>query len=558
MNVFDQFDAPQQQAQSQSGNAFDKFDAPASAPSVSAKPQETNEGLGFYQGAVNALDNAASGAKWLANSGAVPGLAPGSGDEIDKAAQMLGFESAEHARAAHQAYVQQQENAGEKPGEVGKIAGETVAGLPLMALPGGGLTMGALSGALNTDKSTPLGVAEDTATGAALGKAGEYGVKALANVASPALSKAVQRLMDAGVDLTPGQIVGGFGKRLEDAATSVPFLGDAIIKARNAGLESFNRAVTNHVLSPIGEKLPDDIPVGREAVSYAGQKISDAYNNLLSKLTVNFDPTFGANVASLKGLAQNLPAQQRTQFNAVLKMALSKFSPVGVMTGQTMKDLDTTLGAMVRRYKGRTAAPADQDYGDAVHELQSQLRDLVERSNPAHQGKLQAVNQAYAGQLRLENAAARTGNENGVFTAPQLHAAVRAMDYSARKRAFARGNAMLQDISDAGKEVLPSKVPDSGTARRTMTGVGLGGAAHLLAPSLDPTLVGSTAGAWLAYSKPGRAVMRAMLANRPQGAQAVAGAIRKAAKPAAIASAAALTGGASPAIAQPQNQAAQP
>jgi hypothetical protein len=219
---------------------------------------------------------------------------------------------------------------------------------------------------------------------------------------------------------------------------------------------------------------------------------------------------------------------------------LDKFTGTGAMSGDTLKDVETTLGQITRRYSAHTATPADLDYRDAVRELQSQVRSLVGRNNPAARAKLAAANQAYAGLLRLENAAGRAGADNGIFTAPQFSAAVRAVDSSANKRAYARGNAMLQDMADAGKSVLPSKLPDSGTAKRVMTGAGLGLGAHLFAPALDQTLVGlagATAGTWGAYSSPGLRALTALLAKRPAGAQALSNAIRSLGTPAALGSA---------------------
>lgn len=46
------------------------------------------------------------------------------------------------------------------------------------------------------------------------------------------------------------------------------------------------------------------------------------------------------------------------------------------------------------------------------------------------------------------------------------------MDRSKDKRAFSEGDALMQDLTAAGKAVLPSKVPDSGTAGRLMSNIG--------------------------------------------------------------------------------------
>ncbi|MEG7603096.1 hypothetical protein, partial [Listeria monocytogenes] len=87
--------------------------------------------------------------------------------------------------------------------------------------------------------------------------------------------------------------------------------------------------------------------------------------------------------------------------------------------------------------------------GDAYKQLQSELRDLVTRSNPAHADELKAINTGWASFKRIQNAAAKVGSEEGVFTPAQLQNAVRALDRSKDKARFAEGNALMQDLSGA-------------------------------------------------------------------------------------------------------------
>jgi hypothetical protein len=47
-----------------------------------------------------------------------------------------------------------------------------------------------------------------------------------------------------------------------------------------------------------------------------------------------------------------------------------------------------------------------------------------------------------------------------------LHRAVKAGDRTKDNRAFSEGEALFQDLTSAGKSVMPNKIPDSGTAGR--------------------------------------------------------------------------------------------
>jgi hypothetical protein len=82
-------------------------------------------------------------------------------------------------------------------------------------------------------------------------------------------------------------------------------------------------------------------------------------------------------------------------------------------------------------------------------------------------------------------------------------------DNSVRRGAFSRGDTLLQNISDAGKAVLPNKYPDSGTAGRALAALAAGGTATLLTPAAIPALaLGGLATA--AYTRPGQAALRSL------------------------------------------------
>ena len=91
----------------------------------------------------------------------------------------------------------------------------------------------------------------------------------------------------------------------------------------------------------------------------------------------------------------------------------------------------------------------------------------------------------------------RLGSAEGVFTPEALRSAVRATDSSLRKRQFARGGALMQEMAEQGVDVLGNEVPNSGTVERVLTNAMLGGAALF-----DPTAIGlgaAAAGASLPY-----------------------------------------------------------
>lgn len=384
----------------------------------------------------------------------------------------------------------------------------------------GGAGLGAVAGGLmpnagtDADKLTQMGMG---AAGGALVPAITAGV---GRVISPNASRNPQLdlLKAEGVRPTVGQALGGVANKAEEKAISLPFVGDAIASARNRAAGDLNQAVANRALAPIGGKVPAGAQ-GREMVASVQSQLSDAYNKLLPKLTVKADQAFTQEVQSLRGMVANgsIDPNAAKTFQRILQNdVLGKFKGQQALTGQTMKAIESDLGQKIAQLGGSTDADA-RLVADALREVQSSLRSLVQRSNPAQAAELRAINAGWANFKRLERAASYVGAEDGIFSPAHLQSAVKALDRSKDKGKFARGDAFMQDLGDAGKSVLGAKVPNSGTADRLMQAGALGsGLVNPLIPA------GLLAGAG-AYSAPVQRALLAAVSSRPQSAQAVAG-----------------------------------
>ncbi len=313
-------------------------------------------------------------------------------------------------------------------------------------------------------------------------------------------------LQDEGVSLTPGQQIGGTVKRAEDAATSIPLLGDAIKGAQRRGVEQFNTAAINRGLAPIGEELPKGLS-GNKAIEYAYGKLGDAYDALLPNLKGDLSAGLQQDLDSIKTIGNNLPEPQRGQLNRIIsKEVESRFTNGGLASGETLKDIESKLGVLDKGFRNSENYDV-RTLGTAVQEVQNALRRMIERVNPAYQNELSKINEGYANFKIAQKAAGNVGAADGVFTPAQLHRSVKAQDISKDKARFAEGNARMQDLSIAGKDVLPSSVPDSGTALRAAWTYAM---THpVRAAGLAP-FVGTAA---LAYTPAGQAALRGILST---------------------------------------------
>jgi hypothetical protein len=185
------------------------------------------------------------------------------------------------------------------------------------------------------------------------------------------------------------------------------------------------------------------------------------------------------------------------------------------MTGETFKILESSLANEVKKFAGATDA-YQRELGDALKEALNVFRKGLERSNPNLQGELTKLNRNYANYTILRNAGARAGDQASGFSPAQLAAAVRASDRTAGKGATATGNALMQDLSDAGVGVLNSKYPDSGTAGRMLAIGGLGALSHA-----NPAVLAATGIGALPYTPAGQKLAAALLTKRPAGVKAL-------------------------------------
>lgn len=372
---------------------------------------------------------------------------------------------------------------GAAPVPAGIVGGIARGATPLV----NALATGAIAGALDPTTGQNFGAEKLTQVG--LGAAGGGVVHALGNALAgalaPRLGAAANALAQAGVRLTPGQMAGGAARRVEDAIGSVPYAGVMVRGAQRRSVEDFNRAAANQALAPIGGAVGAGVSPGRDMIADAQRQVSTFYDKLLKGARFKVDQQFAAEVGNLKQLTTALPDAQARQFDAILNQRVGKrLAPNGTMDGETFKDVESELTNLANRYR-RSPMAGEKDLGDALDELKHQLRDGLERSNPGIAPELAKANRSYAMLSRVEGASMNRNTPDGVFTPADLLGAIKGdARRTGRRKAFARGDALMQPLAEAAQGVLPQRVPDSGTPERlaVLGALGLGDLSHYLSP----------------------------------------------------------------------------
>lgn len=336
-----------------------------------------------------------------------------------------------------------------------------------------------------------------------------------------------QRLAQAGVQMTPGQILGGALQRTEEKLTSVPVLGDFIKNAQQRSVQSFNRSAYNSALEPIGQAMPNNVGTGSAGVDYVRHQIGNVYDSIAPRATFVADQNFNGDLAAIRAnLAQNAPGTLNQFDNIVENQVTNKLQHGFVLDGQQWGNTRSTISGIARNQRLGNATPDNRTLADALDELNNAINAGVGRSSPPDvMQDLTRANAAYAQYKQIERAAGMAGasNNGNVFTAAQYANAVRRGATSAQKATNAGLNGQL--ASDAS-DVLGSKYPDSGTVGRSLLTLGLGAAAgHAAAPGVViPAAAGIGLGS-LPYTTYGQRLAQALLLNRPAMAAPVGNAI---------------------------------
>lgn len=538
-NPFDRFDEPA----ATSVNPFDQFDAPSQKPQA----PKTNAPSGMAMGIRDPLD---AGAQMLYNL-----LPKGLQDAGNTANNWIADKTGLTGRLPEGGFneqLKQQEAAYQaqraSSGETGMDGDRLLANVATSLIPGSGVTnlakarglgtmaQAAMSGGATAMLTPETGdgdfwteKAKQGAGGAVAGAGMQKIIGGLSRLVSPKASTNpdVQTLMESGVRMTPAQAAGGWLKAAEEKARSLPILGDAITASHKRAGEDLNMAVLNRGIAKLKQAT------GSGQITAGGSKglqelriaAGDAYDNLLPKMVADTtDPQFVGQVSSLRSLAQSLQGREAAQFDSIIDRELTgRLAPNGVLSGENLRAAQAALRDKAKSFSNSTDA-YQRELGGALKQMDAELRGLVERSNPQYAKELSAINEAYRVMKTAQRASSSVAAEDGVFTAAQLHNAVKVGDRSKDKRAFAEGTAYLQDLSGAGKRVLANQYPDSGTAGRMMLGAG-GLASGLASPAVPLSLIAG-AGAYIPMIQK---LLTGAVASRPQGANLVADKMTKAA-----------------------------
>lgn len=329
-------------------------------------------------------------------------------------------------------------------------------------------------------------------------------------------------LYAAGVRPTPGQrfadggMLGRAVNATEEALQSVPIVGTAISGARQGARDQFQIGAFNQALAEVGETLPKGMKPGTDPHKYAQGVFNRVYDEARSGMRMVVDEELSNDLSALAPDISTLGPQATNKLRAIMSNSVNSKLVQGELSGAAYKTAVADLARHTARLR-KSAMGEDQALADILDGAAGAIDSAARRhSDPAAVELLDAADAGYARLVRIEDAAARRGGDDGTFSPTRFDSAVQRASGGVRSKAYLRGDAMMQDYANQGK-ALVDRMPNSGTSDRAMVAGGLGAAG---AAYLEPTTLGVLGAIGAAYA-PG--VRKALT-----GALAPAGPTRKA------------------------------
>jgi hypothetical protein len=332
-------------------------------------------------------------------------------------------------------------------------------------------------------------------------------------------SSGAKQMMQEGVQPTVGQGIdksGIFGRsigKLEEAAKSIPFIGQAVEHARSRAGDDWATSIVKKAEIPaLGVSAKG--AAGHEAMGNLQSTYSDAYNSILAGTQVHRDVTFNRMIRAIVAREPDIKKGVDKELSILGNKSMS---------ASDMHAVAGTLRDMGGRYS-KSPSAAEHYQGEAYKDVAQVIRDyMASKLSPDKAGALKDIDTGYGLFKTMQKAASSVAANEGKFSGRQLLNAVKSADKTKDKSAFARGAARLQDEAQTAKQVLGDTLSESGTTPRAIvSGTLLGGASVI-----NPATLALIPAAWAGQTRP---VQKALLGGYEKQ-QMIAETIRKLLQP---------------------------
>lgn len=382
-------------------------------------------------------------------------------------------------------------------------------------------TQGALYGAGQAQELED--VAEDAFKSGAIGVASGGVLNRLGSLVAPKLAPGAKKLMNEGVELTPGQALGGTANAWEEAVTSTL---PGIAGKRAGATKTWNKVIANKVVAPLGKQIPNKVDDINDMAVFVRKAVDDAYDEALigSKIVVDSNSKLKLknliDEAELAGISKRGLATLKKEVN-LYKRLVGK----GV-SDKTVKTVDQNLRKRADIFHKSTNI-ADSEAAEYIPKIRKIFKEELVSQNPSQGAKLLNVDKAYGDIVSLEGAIG-SGSLKGAFTPNQLlqKAGQQGTSTAGKRIGKAGAQGPLQQSAKEAQAVIGDTLPQSGTAPRWFATLATGGLLSGYASSYLAPLLAIPGASAIIYSKPMQNMIRNWL-NSGKTQQEVANLVKQ-------------------------------
>jgi len=342
----------------------------------------------------------------------------------------------------------------------------TLGGISNPATYGAAAASGALQGAI-APVPTGQSRAWNIGSGAALGGVGNAVARIPAMIMPPeqAATKAVQALTDAGVPLDAAQRTGSILlQRAKAMLSDNPLTAGAQADFADMQKKTFNKAV----LSTMGE---NGTSATKDVMSGAKTRMGNVYDDIASRTNLPYDqlevPLANIETESRKVLNDSQFGIVRRNLDDIMSKASQNG---GNINGEQFSNIKKTLDGL--------SGGSDSDVANVARDLRQVMNDgLLQAAqasgNSADVKLLKQTNQQWGNMRKIEGAIDTEGSGD---ISPSKLANIFGQKANRYISVYGQGDTSLSDLAQAGKALLPSKTPNSGTPARALAQLAVSGA----------------------------------------------------------------------------------
>lgn len=331
---------------------------------------------------------------------------------------------------------------------------------------------GAVNGALQ-----PVGTEDSRGknmmVGSVAGLAGNAAVNAIGRAAQPikntlstAAEKSLEVLRNAGVPIDAAQASGSsLLNSIKSSFSDNPFTRGAQHEAASAQKSAYNQAV----LKTIGE----DATAGTsEVMGAADKRIGGVFENILNRNNIKINDS---HLDKLGSIQQSALDDQAGPVSNLVNRLMNHIQADGTVSGQDIYKIKRSLD--------NHASSIDPALSDNAKALRTMVMDTIHESlPPADQAAFAEARQQFGNMKKIEPALDKAGTGD---ISPSLLANEFSKKANRQISMYGKGDQTLVNLAQSGKQILGDKLPNSGTAARSLMQMALPLTAGVLSGGAD-------------------------------------------------------------------------